>query len=92
VGRRPMRASGFVVNIGDLMAIWTNDTWVSTMHRVVNPRVDAASRDRLSIAFFHQPNHDAEIACIPTCTGADSRHQPVRSGDWFAAKLQLAYG
>jgi isopenicillin N synthase-like dioxygenase len=88
----PCVAGGFVVNIGDLMAIWTNDTWVSTMHRVVNPRVDAASRDRLSIAFFHQPNHDAEIACIPTCTGSGSRHQPVRSGDWFAAKLQLAYG
>jgi isopenicillin N synthase-like dioxygenase len=88
----PCVAGGFVVNLGDLMAIWTNNRWVSTMHRVVNPPVDVASRDRLSIAFFHQPNHDAEIACIPTCTGSGIRHRSVRSGDWFATKLQLAYG
>ena len=30
-------AGAFVVNIGDLMMHWTNDRWVSTLHRVVNP-------------------------------------------------------
>jgi isopenicillin N synthase-like dioxygenase len=88
----PCVVDGLVVNVGDLMAIWTNDRWVSTMHRVVNPPAQAASSERLSIAFFHQPNHDAEIACIPTCTGSGARHPPVRSGEWFAGKRQLAYG
>jgi isopenicillin N synthase-like dioxygenase len=50
----------FIVNIGDLMARWTNDRWVSTVHRVVNPPSDTGgSTRRQSIAFFHQPNWDA---------------------------------
>ncbi|MSQ71213.1 MAG: isopenicillin N synthase family oxygenase [Betaproteobacteria bacterium] len=31
----------FVVNIGDLMAVWTNDRRVSHLHRVANPPVTA---------------------------------------------------
>ena len=58
--------STFVCNIGDLMQHWTNDRWISTMHRVVNPpREAAAGNRRLSIPFFHQPNYDALIECLP---------------------------
>src|SRR6266566_11556 len=42
----------FVVNIGDLLMRWTNDRWLSNMHRVVNPPA-GAGRPRLSIAFFN---------------------------------------
>ncbi|HJO71557.1 MAG TPA: 2-oxoglutarate and iron-dependent oxygenase domain-containing protein [Rhodospirillales bacterium] len=59
----------FVLNLGDLMARWTNDRWVSTLHRVVNPPRQFADRERLSIAFFHAPNYDAEIKCVDTCQG-----------------------
>jgi len=52
----PNLEEGFVVNLGDLMAEWTNDRWVSTMHRVVNPpRGNALGSRRLSMTFFHQP-------------------------------------
>jgi isopenicillin N synthase-like dioxygenase len=72
-------ADRFVVNIGDLLMRWTNDRWLSNMHRVVNPPLgDAPSRPRLSIAFFNHPNHDALIECLPT--QGPARHAPVRSG------------
>lgn len=86
----PLVAGGFIVNIGDLMARWTNDRWRSTVHRVVNPPPDARGPTRRqSVAFFHQPNWDAEIACLPTCLGPGEKAQypPVRSGDYLVRKF-----
>ena len=87
----PAVAGAFVVNLGDLMARWTNDRWRSTMHRVVNPPRDAkGSTRRQSIAFFHQPNWDAEIVCLPTCLAAGERpkYPPVLSGPHLASKFR----
>jgi isopenicillin N synthase-like dioxygenase len=80
----------FVVNIGDLMAQWTNDRWVSTLHRVGLPEAGAgAQARRLSLVFFHQPNDDALIECIPTCLapGEAARYQPVTSGEHLRLKI-----
>jgi isopenicillin N synthase-like dioxygenase len=70
----------FVVNLGDLMAEWTNNRWVSTLHRVVNPPRDKASGSRrLSMAFFHQPNYDAVIECLrPAAAPTDRRAMAAR--------------
>ena len=82
----PVVEGSFVVNIGDLMAVWTNDRWVSTMHRVV---AEGAWGERLSIAFFHQPAYDAVIECIPTCASGDDppRHEPTTSGEWLESMI-----
>src|SRR3974390_566150 len=40
------RPNSFIINIGDLMAMWTNDHWVSNLHRVVNPPADTAQSTR----------------------------------------------
>ena len=79
----PAVAGSFVINIGDLMAAWTNDRWVSTLHRVVV--ADGAWGERISVAFFHQPTYDARIECIPTCTSPDDppRYEPITSGEWL---------
>ena len=74
----------FVCNIGDLLMRWTNDRWVSNTHRVINPpRELARAASRVSIAFFHHPNYDAKIECIPGCAGdAPPKYDPVLSGNF----------
>ena len=77
-------ANAFVINIGDLMMMWTNDRWLSNLHRVVNPPASAGqAAARLSVAYFVHPNRDAVIECIPTCRrdGTPDRHNPVLAGE-----------
>ncbi len=86
----PVIPGSFVVNIGDSLARWTNDLWVSTMHRVVNPPPEIAHEtDRLSLVYFFQPNYDAIIECIETCQGPDNpaKYAPIANGDYLAQKF-----
>jgi isopenicillin N synthase-like dioxygenase len=75
--------TSFVVNIGDLLMRWTNDRWLSNMHRVVNPPA-AVNRARLSIAFFNHPNYDVSIECL--APAGQAKHPPVLSGDYRDVK------
>ena len=86
----PIVAEGLVVNIGDLMMTWTNDRWLSNMHRVVNPRRDEkGSTRRQSMVYFVNCNPDARIECLPSCHSTDNppRHPPITAGDHRRMKL-----
>ena len=54
-----------LINTGALTARWTNDVWKATGHRVVVPSAAAAARHRYSIAFFIDPDADAEVRVHP---------------------------
>jgi isopenicillin N synthase-like dioxygenase len=87
----PPVEGAFIVNIGDLMARWTNDRWVSTMHRVVNPPAGSGvSARRQSFAFFHQPNWHATIDVLDAClaSGEDAKYEPVFSGPYLMGKFR----
>jgi len=87
------RAGEFIINVGDLMAMWTNDRWVSNLHRVVNPPREAAGgASRVSVPFFVHANYDALIRCIPTCLapGAAPRHSDVLAGEHRRQKVLMS--
>jgi isopenicillin N synthase-like dioxygenase len=80
----------FVVNLGDSLERWTNEKWVSTMHRVVNPPRDvAATHSRVSIPYFVQPNYDTVIECIDSCFDEEhpAKFGPVRNGEYLHMKF-----
>ena len=80
----------FVVNIGDMLARWTNDRWVSTLHRVVNPPPDRlAESRRQSVVFFQNPNYDAVVSCLPGCAeaGHPPKYPPTTAGGHLREKF-----
>jgi isopenicillin N synthase-like dioxygenase len=65
----------FLINLGNIMRRWSNDRFLSTPHGVLNE----SGTDRYSIAYFHSPNPNSVIGCVPTCVTADNppRYPPA---------------
>ena len=68
-----------LINLGDLLARWSNDRWLSTMHRVVPPRDARHLTRRRSAAYFHDGNADAVISTLEPCLAADGTSNSARS-------------
>ncbi|WP_306140614.1 isopenicillin N synthase family oxygenase [Roseibium sp. MMSF_3412] len=87
--KAPTIEGAFVCNIGDCLMRWTNDVYVSTPHRVVN----SGSRERYSIAFFLDPNPEAEVACLPGCLreGEQAKYPAISGADYLKTRLDASY-
>ncbi len=74
----PLRGA-FVINIGDLLARWTNDLYTSNLHRVIN----FSGKARIAVPTFISANGEAEISCLPTCQTADNpaKYPPVTASE-----------
>ena len=86
----PTPRGTLTLNIGDMLAVWTNDRWTSTLHRVLPPPAGPGGpARRRSVARFLDCEPDRVIECIPSCTGPGNppRYQPVRAGEWLMAKI-----
>ena len=75
-----------VVNVGDLMARWTNDRFVSTEHRVVN----SSGRERFSIAVFVDPNFETHVEPVVK-PGETPRYEPTTCGDHIVGRLNRSF-
>ena len=82
----PPLDGAFVVNIGDTLQMWTNDLYVSTLHRVTN----SSEKARISQPLFTYPHGRTLIECLPTCHGPGNppRYEPIRAGDYNDALVR----
>ncbi|KAL4863232.1 hypothetical protein BDV12DRAFT_189845 [Aspergillus spectabilis] len=88
VEAEPIRGT-FVVNIGDAMAMWTNDLFLSTIHRAFNREGKA----RYSIPFFFGADYNAVMETLPSCISAARpvKYKPITAGEHVRRKLNLTY-
>jgi isopenicillin N synthase-like dioxygenase len=79
----------FVVNVGDILARWTNGRWQSTPHGVRN----TAAVDRYSVPFFYDPGMDVTVECLPNCVAAGEvpRFPPVNYGEYLMERIDKNY-
>ena len=84
----PAMPGAFICNIGDCLMRWTNDIYVSTPHRVLEP-----AAERYSIAMFIDPNPDAVVRAIPSCVaaGESPRHAPISAHDYLQQRFAATY-
>jgi isopenicillin N synthase-like dioxygenase len=90
----PAIDDAYVINIADALMRWTNDTWVSTPHRVANPpRGASGATRRQSIPFFVNPGRDTLIDCLPAFRGPGrpARYAPITYGDYIDMRTRQAF-
>ena len=78
-------SGSLIVNLGDLLAVWTNLHYASTQHRVIS----SPSADRYSIPYFVNVDDHTVVDVLPSCTGpADPRRlDPITAGDYLAGRI-----
>ncbi len=77
-----------VVNVGDLLARWTNNAYRSTPHRVIN----SSGRERLSLVLAYDPEPDTPID--PRCLfgdGLETSYDPITCGDYLIERFGRAF-
>ncbi|KAF8243849.1 Clavaminate synthase-like protein [Wilcoxina mikolae CBS 423.85] len=92
----PSVKGAVLVNIGDLLMMWSNDVLKSTRHRVVAPKEgggDGWVRRRLSIPYFVAADRDAVVECLETCCGPERerKYEPVKAWDYIVKAMSPSY-
>ncbi|KAF2636573.1 Clavaminate synthase-like protein [Massarina eburnea CBS 473.64] len=80
----------FVVNLGNLMMRWSNDKYVSNLHRVIN----VSGRERYSIPVFFSGNPDFVVECLPNCRkeGEVPKYGPITAEQAVLGGYADSYG
>ncbi|BBY16843.1 isopenicillin N synthase family dioxygenase [Mycolicibacterium litorale] len=77
----------FVVNVGDMLELWTNGTFVATSHRVRKVK-----EERYSFPLFFNVDYDTEVKPLPQFAPRDDRPRPpLRAGEHLFAQTAQSF-
>ncbi|MFQ5704618.1 MAG: isopenicillin N synthase family dioxygenase [Gemmatimonadales bacterium] len=77
----------FVINLGDMMQVWSNDRYKAALHRVL-PRKE---QERYSIPFFFNPSYETDYAPLPSLAGDEPKYRTLNWGDFRQARTDGDY-
>lgn len=83
-----------IINIGDCLQRWTNNTLRSTSHRVVLPPMSGDWVDsRYSVAYFAKPNRDQSVGPLAEFVndGKGPAYEDISAWEYNQQKLTLTY-
>ena len=85
---RPV-AGGIVVNVGDMLQMWTGGKLRATPHQVVEHPGHAGGiiPERYSIAFFCNANKDVMLKPLQLDPDEPAKYPPIRSLDYLTKRL-----
>ena len=83
------RRDALVVNIGDIVQVWSNDRYKAALHR----GLVAPDAERFSAPFFFNPAYSTQYAPLPSTVDAEHppRYRPIRWGEFRARRAAGDY-
>jgi isopenicillin N synthase-like dioxygenase len=83
------RRDALVINIGDIVQVWSNDRYRAALHRVLAN----ARAERFSAPFFFNPSYGATYAPLPSTVDArrPARYRPINWGEFRARRAAGDY-
>jgi isopenicillin N synthase-like dioxygenase len=82
----PPVAGAFVVNIGDLLEVWSNGAFVSTSHRV-----RPVPAPRYSFPLFFTVDYETRVEPLVHLTREGVRYAPLVSGEHLLAQTMQSF-
>lgn len=84
----PFREDALIINIGDMLEIWTNGAFVATSHRVRK-----VPEERYAFPLFFACDYEVTVAPLPELVkpGEALRYQPLKAGDHLLAQTMQTF-
>ena len=89
----PYYENTVLINVGNVMEIWTNGLLKSTPHRVANPNDYRKKKSRYSNVYFFEPDFDVELNCMDGFVSESNpaRFKSILYKDYLLENLKSSY-